>query len=143
MGYMSFTFTKGHHTAAHQEHTHPIHGRYNEYPALDTTPQQDVDAINQCTKIHPITDSRAQPWCALAMANLHNYDVTTLPAPEASTNDAREFLFFALGCDRYGSIMEKKQQDTVQFIQCFPLDGKGLRKLMTKEDWLVLVPFTW
>lgn len=140
---MNFTFTKTHHEAAHKEHVHQAHGRYNEFPALTTKPQQDVDAVKQRTKIHRVTDKRAQPWNELVKANLHNYEVTTLPSLGASKKDVREFLFFALGCDRFGSVVEKKQQETVQFIQCFGHGGKGLRKFLTKEDWLKDVPFTW
>ncbi|TID16442.1 hypothetical protein E6O75_ATG11560 [Venturia nashicola] len=140
---MSFTFTDCHHLAALKEHLHPSHGHHNEFPALTTKPQQDVDAVNQRTKIHPITDKRAQPWRELVLANLHNHDVTTLPSLSASQEDVREFLFFTLGCDRYGSIAERKKSETIQFIQCFQHGGEGLRKFVTEQGWLENVPFTW
>lgn len=145
---MSFKFTTRHHEAAHNEHLHPVHGRDNEYLALATSPQQDVDAVNQRTKIHPVTDKRAQPWHELVLANLHNHDVTTLPSLKATKKDVREFLFFALGCDRYGSslrgcVVEQKWQATIQFIQCFPHGGKALRQFKNLSDWMIDVPYTW
>ncbi|QDS67844.1 hypothetical protein FKW77_007502 [Venturia effusa] len=143
MGTMGFTFKRGHCDAAYEVFEHPASGKTSEFPALITTPQQDVDAVQQRTKIHPITDKRAQPWFQLIRANLHNYDVTTLPSLEATQQDVREFLFFVLGCDRFGTVAEDESSATIQFIQTFPHGGQALRQFEKMEDWMVDVPYTW
>jgi hypothetical protein len=121
----------------------PRHGRYNEFPSITTSPQQDVSESKQATKIHAVTDKRAQPIHELVQANIHDHKVRTLPPKTASKKEVKEFLFFVLGCERLSSIAGQASQAVTTTVALCKLDGQGLRDAFTNGLWDKLCPARW
>jgi hypothetical protein len=122
----------------------PKHGRYREFPDFTTTPQQDVSKPRQATKIHPVTDQRAQPLPALVQVNMHHHKVRTLPPKDASTEEVREYLYFVLGCDRFSYTAEEAPEAvTTTIIAYCTLNGQELRDMFKHKLWNEWCPAQW
>lgn len=116
------------------------HGRFSEFPAFKTSPQQDVKADGSGIKIHKVTDKRAQPWMELVRANIHKNTAKSLPAETATVKEVREWIYLVLTQKKkIGTLAGEKPQIITSSVAYSKIDGKKLRE-MTPDEWTAFCP---
>jgi hypothetical protein len=118
-------------------------GKYNEYPAFTTRPQQDVQKNRSAITIPAVIDNRAQPIGELVRANMHRESVLALPPKDATMMEVREFIFFVLACRHFSKVADENPTLVVTAVSRWRGNGDDLRDLHRSGKWNEVCPKSW
>ena len=109
----------------------PAYGKFGEFPAVATTPQQDHYPDGRGVKIPEPTDKRAQPLRYAVMANCHSTSVENmiLPTEAAGVKEVKEFIYLITKIDP--SLVAFKHPEAVcATLQAWKRNGFQLRNML-------------